>query len=66
MSFSAAIGACEKRGKWKEALGLLEAVCANQLLPNVAILDAVMRTCESGGKREPAMKIFKAIKAKKE
>ena len=49
ISFSAAISACEKGGRWEQALSLLKEMLDAGVALDVISFSAAMSACEKGG-----------------
>ena len=54
ISYSAAISACEKGGRWEQAVSLLDEMREAGVLPNVVSFNAAISACEKGGRWERA------------
>lgn len=61
ISFSAAIGACEKGGQWLKACHLLEAMLKGKVTPDVIIYNAAISACEKEGEWQQALNLFEAM-----
>ena len=61
ISYNAAISACEKGGRWQEALTLFEAMTKAQIQPTVISYNAAVSACEKGGRWQEALTLFDAM-----
>ncbi|CAE7672218.1 EMB2654 [Symbiodinium pilosum] len=63
VSYGATISACEKGGKWQEALGLLDWMLQIRLLPSdICRFNAAISACEKTGHWEQALALLRALR----
>ncbi|CAK0901538.1 unnamed protein product [Prorocentrum cordatum] len=66
ISFSAGISACEKSGRWQQALALLSEIWKGKLEPNVIFsYSAGISACEAGGQWQRALALVSQMREAK-
>lgn len=60
--FNAAAHACAKRGKWQEALGLLEDMATAGVKPNVHTFSAAVEACGIAGQWERSLRLVVQVR----
>jgi pentatricopeptide repeat domain-containing protein 1 len=63
-SFNAAISACEKDGKWKRALSLLDELRERGAVPDLFSAIAAISACQKGGTGERAMSLLDEMRVR--
>ncbi|CAE8639941.1 unnamed protein product [Polarella glacialis] len=61
VSYSAAISACEKVGRWQLALKLLDTMPQISIVPNAVSFNAAISACEKGGQWEMALSLLRQM-----
>ena len=61
VSYSSAISACEKKGKWQEALHLLQFMQSKAVHPNDITCNSAISACELAGKWQIALIILETM-----
>ena len=59
MADTAAISACERAGKWEEALALLSQMEEAAISPDVHVLNACIGACAKAGEVTQAMRLLR-------
>ena len=62
VSYSAAITACEKGGRWQHAFALLQTMCDERIWPDTTSYNAAISACEKGKHWELALELLRECK----